>query len=158
MMLPNLAVAVLCLLSLVSVPAQAGQLAYKEVARIANSMANKYAIDAELLVRIVYIESCANPNTVGKAGEKGIAQLMPFNYQRFNVTNPFDATQNMEGAARYLSELQQYDTHPLVLAAMYNFGPKARKTPANRLPAVTKSYLRKLVNFEQTLQSCGVRN
>lgn len=136
----------------------ASTLSYSEVSGIASSMAKKYAVDAELLLRIVYIESCANPNAVGLAGEKGIAQLMPFNYQRFNVHDPFDARQNIEGAARYLSELQQYHTHPLVMAAMYNFGPKARNTPSNKLPTVTKNYLRKLVNFEQTLVICGVKS
>lgn len=137
-------------------PVLADKIPHDEVVLMANEVANKYSIDAELLIRILYVETCADPLAVGRAGEKGIAQLMPYNYKRFNVKDPFDAIQNMEGAALYIQELQSYTQHPLVLAAMYNFGPKARKTPANQLPLVTKNYLRKLVNFKQTLQSCGV--
>lgn len=70
-----------------------------------NAAAAQYNIPSAILQSIAQQESSFNQNVpVGGAGEIGIMQLTPAIYQKYGV-NPFDPTQNINGAAHYLSDL-----------------------------------------------------
>lgn len=88
--------------------------------------AERWRIDATMLVAIVTVESRWHTHAVSSAGAIGLGQLMPGTAALLRV-NPKDPGQNLSGAARYLRGLvgryghRRYD---LVFAA-YNAGPHA---------------------------------
>lgn len=88
--------------------------------------AERWRIDATMLVAIVTVESRWHTHALSPAGAIGLGQLMPGTAASLRV-NPRDPGQNLSGAARYLRGLvgrygrRHYD---LVFAA-YNAGPHA---------------------------------
>lgn len=94
-----------------------------DLQNLAIQYANQYGIPTDLFLRQIKAESAWNPNAVSSAGAQGLGQIMPGTASDLGITNPFDPSQSLEGAARYLR--QQYDEFgqwPLALAA-YNAGP-----------------------------------
>jgi len=89
--------------------------------------AERWRIDANMLVAIVAVESSWHTHALSPAGAIGLGQLMPGTAATLGV-NPRDPKQNLSGAARYLRGLVQRfgPRYPLVFAA-YNAGPKAVK-------------------------------
>lgn len=88
--------------------------------------AERWRLDANMLVAIVTVESHWHTHAVSRAGAIGLGQLMPGTAELLGV-NPRDPGQNLSGAARYLRGLVQKfgtDHYDLVFAA-YNAGPKA---------------------------------
>ena len=90
--------------------------------------ANRWKIDANMLVALVTVESAWHTHARSWAGAIGLGQLMPGTAQRLGV-NPRDPYQNLQGAARYLYDLLsrfrgKADKYQLTFAA-YNAGPKA---------------------------------
>lgn len=91
---------------------------------LARKYANQYDIPEGVFLNLVKQESGFNPKARSGAGAIGLAQLMPGTARELGV-NPYNATENLEGGARYLK--QQYDkfgSWRLALAA-YNAGPGA---------------------------------
>lgn len=88
--------------------------------------AERWRIDATMLVAIVTVESRWHTHAISAAGAIGLGQLMPGTAASLRV-NPRDPGENISGAARYLRGLvgrfgrKRYD---LVFAA-YNAGPHA---------------------------------
>ena len=106
-----------------SAPAYTGQYrgAYLELARTA---ARQHGVPEDLFFRLVQQESGWNPNARSHKGALGLAQLMPQTARALGV-DPYDATQNLEGGARYLAmQYRKFGSWPLALAA-YNAGPGA---------------------------------
>jgi soluble lytic murein transglycosylase-like protein len=100
----------------------------RDLARRVLVNAERWRIDANMLVAIVTVESRWHTHAVSSAGAIGLGQLMPGTAARLGV-NPRDPKQNISGAARYLRGLmQRFGTkrYSLVFAA-YNAGPKAVK-------------------------------
>lgn len=90
-----------------------------------NGAAQKYGVDASLLSAVARQESGYDPTAVSPAGAQGLMQLMPGTAQGLGVTNSFEPTQAVDGAARLLRDLlDRFGTTPLALAA-YNAGPGA---------------------------------
>lgn len=90
--------------------------------------ANRWRIDANILVAIVKVESSWHTHALSYAGAIGLGQLMPGTARRLHV-NPHDPYQNIQGAARYLSGLltryrNKVNRFALAFAA-YNAGPRA---------------------------------
>ncbi len=98
----------------------------RDLARRVLVNAERWRIDANMLVAIVTVESRWHTHAVSSAGAIGLGQLMPGTAALLGV-NPRDPKQNLSGAARYLRGLierfgrKNYD---LVFAA-YNAGPHA---------------------------------
>lgn len=87
--------------------------------------AERWRIDANMLVAIVAVESSWHTHAISPAGAIGLGQLMPGTAANLGV-NPRDPKQNLSGAARYLRGLmQRFGTHYSLVFAAYNAGPKA---------------------------------
>jgi soluble lytic murein transglycosylase-like protein len=88
--------------------------------------ADRNALDRALLAAVAKIESNFNPFAVSPRGACGILQLMPQTVKRFGVKNVFDATQNIDGGARYLRWLlDHFDGRVDLALAGYNAGEGA---------------------------------
>lgn len=90
--------------------------------------ADRWKIDANMLVALVTVESAWHTHARSWAGAIGLGQLMPGTAANLHV-NPRDPYQNLQGAARYLYGLLtrfhgKPDRYALAFAA-YNAGPKA---------------------------------
>jgi soluble lytic murein transglycosylase-like protein len=89
--------------------------------------AERWRIDANMLVAIVTVESEWHTRAVSRAGAIGLGQLMPGTAALLGV-DPRDPIQNLNGAARYLSGLVARfgsgNACTLAIAA-YNAGPEA---------------------------------
>lgn len=120
---------------------------YRQAARDA---ARKYGIDPAMFLRLIQQESSFNPSAVSPKGAIGLGQLMPATAQELGV-DPTDPMQNLEGAAKYLSQqLKRFGSPELALAA-YNAGP-TRVAKLGRVPniAETQNYVKTILGEGQT--------
>ena len=79
-----------------------------------------------LLTALVMVESNGKQHAVSHAGAQGLGQLMPGTARHLGVRDAFHPTQNLRGAAAYLSDLLDMFGGDLVLAlAAYNAGEGA---------------------------------
>jgi len=82
--------------------------------------ATSVGIDPNVLHAIVEIESGGDRYAESEAGAQGLAQLMPEIQNAFGVSDPFEPTQNLAGAAQFLSILlSKYDRIDLAIAAYH---------------------------------------
>lgn len=116
---------------------------FKDMAREA---AEKHGVPVNLFYRLVRQESGWNPNAVSSKGAIGLGQLMPQTAQRLGV-DPRNAGENLEGAARYLSQqYRRFGSWRLALAA-YNAGPEAVEKYDGIPPyQETENYVRVILN------------
>jgi len=78
-----------------------------------------------LFTTMIQRESNFNARAVSHAGASGLGQLMPATARAMGVCDVFSGRDNLEGAARYLTQmLDQFASSSLALAA-YNAGPGA---------------------------------
>ena len=82
-------------------------------------------VSPDLLRSVIRAESGFNPKARSVKGAQGLMQLMPETAARMGVKNPLDPGENVEGGARYLSQLlgRYHNDLPIALAA-YNAGPE----------------------------------
>ena len=79
-----------------------------------------------MLTAVALAESAFNPRAVSSKGAGGLLQLMPATAERFGVRDVFDASQNVEGGAKYLRWLlQRYEGRTDLALAGYNAGEGA---------------------------------
>lgn len=113
--------------------------------QMAIRMAERYGIPKQLFFNLVTAESNWDPVIVSPRGAIGLAQLMPGTAEELGV-DPWDALDNLEGGARYLSQqYTRFGTWELALAA-YNAGPGA-VTRYEGIPpyAETEEYVKKIM-------------
>ncbi len=98
----------------------------RDLARRVLLNAERWRLDANMLVAIVTVESRWHTHAVSRAGAIGLGQLMPRTAADLGV-NPRDPVQNLSGAARYLRGLMSRfgSKHYALVFAAYNAGPKA---------------------------------
>ena len=120
---------------------------YRQAARDA---ASRYGIDPDMFLRLIQQESSFRPDVVSPKGAIGLGQLMPATAKELGV-DPTDPMQNLEGAAKYLSQqLKRFGDPSLALAA-YNAGP-TRVANLGRVPniAETQNYVKTILGEGQT--------
>jgi soluble lytic murein transglycosylase-like protein len=98
----------------------------RDLARRVLTNAERWRLDANMLVAVVTVESHWHTHAISRAGAVGLGQLMPGTAAILGV-NPSNPAQNLSGAARYLSGLLQRfgPNHFDLVFAAYNAGPKA---------------------------------
>ena len=88
--------------------------------------ARRYDLDASLIKAVIHAESGFSPSAVSRVGAKGLMQLMDDTASQLGVTDVFDPAQNIDGGARFLSQLlDRYDGDVIRALAAYNAGPTA---------------------------------
>ena len=90
-----------------------------------NAAEAKYDVNASLLAAVARQESGYDAGAVSPAGAQGLMQLMPGTATGLGVTDPFDASQAVDGAARLLHSLLERFGRPDLALAAYNAGPGA---------------------------------
>ncbi len=103
-------------------------------------------VPAPYIAAVMTQESHGNPGVRSSAGAIGLMQLMPATARGLGV-NPFNASQNVLGGARYLGQLLGTFRGNLRLAlAAYNAGPGAVERYGTVPPYhQTRSYVRKIL-------------
>ena len=101
----------------------------------------RHGLSPHLLDALIIQESRYNQAAISPKGAIGLGQLMPATARELGV-DPYDPTENIEGAARYLKQqLDAFGSVRLALAA-YNSGP-GRVRSVGRVPNIreTRNYV-----------------
>lgn len=119
------------------------------------SKAKKYNLDPTLLAGLLKQESNFNPYAVSNCGAMGLGQLMPDTARYLGVKDPFNAAQNIDGAAKYLSEqLKTFGGSIDKALAAYNAGPGAVKKYGGIPPyRETQNYVRSIRSHMREIAS-----
>jgi soluble lytic murein transglycosylase-like protein len=118
-----------------------------EVVRLVRALAPKYALDPDLVLAVIEVESNFNPTAVSPKNAQGIMQLIPETAQRFGVRDVWDVEQNLRGGMAYLRWLLDYFNGDVKRAlAGYNAGEKAVESHGGIPPyAETQAYVQRIM-------------
>ncbi len=108
--------------------------------------ARTHGVDEHLLRAVIHAESAYKHKAVSSAGAQGLMQLMPLTQKTYQVTDPFDPQQNINGGAAYLKHLINIYSTPDVFLAAYNSGETAVEKYGKTVPPFpeTKEYVRRV--------------
>ena len=114
--------------------------------------AKKWEVKPSLLKAIIHAESSFKADAQSSAGAQGLMQLMPATQKTYNVTNPYNASQNVHGGTQYLKHLlKKYNNNLTLSLAAYNAGETAVKKYDNNVPPYpeTKNYIKRVIILEK---------
>ncbi len=110
-------------------------------------MVDRYAAENELDPLLVWAvidtESSWRVNVISHKGAQGLMQLMPGTAKELEVSNPFDAEQNIRGGTQYMRFLLRMFNDVDTALAAYNMGP-GRIERAKTMPEAGKRYIQKV--------------
>jgi soluble lytic murein transglycosylase-like protein len=114
---------------------------------IIDSLSATHGVPADLVHAMIQVESGYQERAISRTGAMGLMQLMPATARRFNVEDPFDPRQNIEGGIMYLKTL--LDRFPLKMAvAAYNAGENAVRRFRGVPPyAETRGYVARVLRL-----------
>jgi len=93
---------------------------------MAAGIARRHAVDEKLVLAVIEVESHYDARAVSPRGAVGLMQLMPQTASRFDVRDPYDPVENVDGGVRYLRELlDRYSGQVRLVLAAYNAGEDA---------------------------------
>lgn len=115
-------------------------------------------VDPLLLTSLISQESTFHPNAQSSSGAMGLGQLMPATAQSVGVVNPWDIADNIEGSARYFSQMlvqfSGWDNPVSYALAAYNAGPNAVRSYGGVPPYTeTENYVKKVSRNYSLLKS-----
>lgn len=84
--------------------------------------AGQFEVEPALVKAVIHAESLFDRYAVSRVGAQGLMQLMPGTADYLDVTNPFDAADNIRGGTRFLAYLQDRFTSLDQVLAAYNAG------------------------------------
>ena len=122
----------------------------REYAPLINAAASKYRLDPALLHAVIRAESAYNPWAVSNKGAVGLMQLMPGTAARYGVRDRRDPVENIEGGARYLSDLvDMFPSDLKLVIAAYNAGENAVKRNGYKIPPIpeTRDYVVRVLDY-----------
>lgn len=100
----------------------------------------KYGVSEKLLEAIAYHESRFQTNATSSSEAKGVMQLMPSTAKSLGVTNAYDATQNIMGGAKLVSQLlKEFDGDLDLAMAAYSNGSGAVRRAGNKVPDIKQA-------------------
>ena len=111
--------------------------------------AQAYEVPFSLLKAIIKAESNFDPKAVSKVGASGLMQIMPENFESFNLKDPFNPWENIMAGTNYFSRLLMRFKGKLPLAlAAYNAGP-SMVDKYNDIPPFleTQNYVEKVIRY-----------
>lgn len=117
-----------------------------EVEALVKKLAPQYAIDPQLVMALISVESGFNDKAVSRKNAQGLMQLIPETAERFGVQHVFNPAENIKGGLAYLRWLMAFfeGEVKLVLAA-YNAGEKAVERYRGIPPyEETRNYVRRI--------------
>jgi len=126
----------------------------KQFASLIDAAASKYSLDPALLHAVIRAESSYNPGAVSSKGAVGLMQLMPETAARYGVHDRYDPSENIEGGARYLSELiDMFQSDVRLAVAAYNAGENNVIKYGNKVPPFheTQEYVARVLNYYNRL-------
>lgn len=123
--------------------------ARRQVVNAVVELAPKFGVEPRLALAIAAVESAFNPAAVSPKNAQGVMQLIPETAARFNVTDAFDARQNISGGLAYLRWLLAYfEGDVRLVAAAYNAGEGAVNRYQGVPPyAETQLYVERVVGY-----------
>lgn len=93
---------------------------------LAESLAQARGVDSLLVKAVIAVESAWQAKAVSPKGAVGLMQLMPFNFERLSITDPFDPAQNIRAGTAEIGRLLGVFHGDVSLAlAAYNAGENA---------------------------------
>lgn len=116
------------------------------------------AVEESLIRAIIHAESAYQPDAQSPKGAQGLMQLMPATQQELKVSDPFDPALNIDGGARYLSDLLlEFNGDVGLAAAAYNAGSSAVKKYGGVPPyEETREYVRRVrILYRRYRQALG---
>lgn len=114
----------------------------KAIAAALQAASAKYTVPLAVLTGVAYVESRFDNSVVSPVGAIGVMQLMPRTAAALGV-DPYNATQNIMGGAKYLSALyKKYGNWNQAFAA-YNWGP-GNVDKYDTLPGSVQNYVKKV--------------
>ena len=104
------------------------------------------AVEESLIRAIIHAESAYQVDAQSPKGAQGLMQLMPATQQELHVSDPFNPALNIDGGARYLSDLLlEFDGDITLAAAAYNAGSGAVRKYGGVPPyEETREYVRRV--------------
>ena len=119
-----------------------------------SSASKRYGVSFSLIKAMIKVESNFNPNAVSRAGAIGLMQIMPINLKHLDISDPYNAWENVMGGANYFRQLlDRFNGKvPFALAA-YNAGPSTVEKYKNIPPfPETKRYVKKVMKSYNILK------
>lgn len=116
--------------------------------------ARRHNVDPDLIWAVIRTESNFNSAAISPKGAKGLMQLMPATAMAYDIKDPFNPHQNIEGGTRYLRYLLSMFNGDLTLSlAAYNAGENAVLSYGSIPPfSETRDYVSKVLSFYRYLK------
>lgn len=113
----------------------------------------RYRIDPDLIEAIIQVESSFRDDAVSPAGATGLMQLMPGTAKDLEVSDRFNARDNIHGGTRYIRQLMGRFNNDLDLViAAYFAGPGAVEKAGGIPPgSATRDYVAKVLKVYDKL-------
>ncbi len=121
--------------------------------------AKRENLSAAFILAVIAVESAGKTQAKSPKGAQGLMQLMPATARRFSVANPWNASENIAGGARYLDFLLNlFGNDPVLALAGYNAGEGAVAKHKGVPPyAETRDYVPKVLSaFLEIRKLCAI--
>jgi soluble lytic murein transglycosylase-like protein len=120
-----------------------------QIDRYIDDAAARHHVDPNLVRAVIKVESNFNPRALSPKGAMGLMQLMPATARHYQVTNPFDAAQNIDAGVRHLKGLlEDFGGDVRLSLAAYNAGSGAVARSGGIPPYTeTRNYVKRITGI-----------